>query len=70
MKGIVVSGRFHPCSNTTYVSGHLLEATDKLHIRPVDLESFAGILGESTEDDKRSELSVDVAILELLADSA
>ena len=54
----------------THVRSHILEPCEQLLVCPVDLESFAGVFCQRAQDDQRSKLGVDIAILELLADGS
>lgn len=54
----------------TYVGCHQSETLHQLLIGPVELESLARILCESSQNDKGSDLAMNVAVLELLPDSS
>lgn len=66
---------YHNCgevtsfSGCTHVSGHNLESLHELLVGPVQPEAMSAILGEGTQDDERTDLSMRVAILQLLPDS-
>ena len=57
-------------SDETHVRSHILEPGEQLLVCPIDLESFAGVLCQRAQDDERSKLAVDIAVLELLADGS
>jgi hypothetical protein len=56
------------CSSETHVRRHIFQPCEELLVCPVDLETLAGVLSESSEDHERPELAVDIAVLELLSD--
>lgn len=53
----------------TYIGCHQPETLHQLLIGPVELEPLARILCESSKNDKRSDLTMDVTVLKLLPDS-
>lgn len=52
-----------------HILGHVLEPCNQLLIRPVDLEPFPGVFCQRPQNDERPKLAVNIAVLELLANS-
>ena len=50
----------------THIPRHFFESLHERLIGPVQLEPLPRILGQSAKDDERSQLAMDVAVLELL----